>query len=175
MNAPALRQIAFSIEEALYLRLEGRASAMNMPASKYARLIFDAAYAARIGQENKLPASDRDLDETVMLVFACAGHGSSAMTAKSLGISESLVERIKEGWRTALKGGLPAKKSEAAAPAPTRSTNYSPDEVETIRRLWADGKTIREIAATVSRPVAALQMWASNHRDVCPHRRKAKS
>jgi hypothetical protein len=174
MNAPAHRQIVFLIEEALYQRLASRASAMNMPTSKYARLIFDAAYAARIGQEKQIPASDRDLDETVKLVFACAGHGSSAMTAKALGISEALVERIKEGWSTALKDGLPKK---AAAPAAARAmrNGYSPEEIETIRKLWAEGWKTKDIAARIGRPSAGLQLWASKHRDVCPRRREARS
>ncbi|MBN9078241.1 MAG: hypothetical protein BGN87_06485 [Rhizobiales bacterium 65-79] len=175
MNAPSLHQIAFSIEEALYRRLEARASAMNMPTSKYARLLFDAAYAARIGQEKEIPASDRDLDETVKLVFACAGHGSNTMTARALGISESLVERIKEGWQTALKGGLPPKAAAPSSPRLAKGSEYPAEEVETIRRLWARGEKISAIAAELGKPAHSIQIWASRHRDVCPRRLQAKS
>jgi hypothetical protein len=72
--------------------------------SAYAQLLFDAAFAARIGQERDDPVSDADLDDQVRLVFALAGQADTAAIAKATGVPEPRVTRILEGWRQAGRG-----------------------------------------------------------------------
>jgi hypothetical protein len=64
----------------------------------------------------------------------------------------------------------PAEKTKPAAVGGGRPEGGYP--VETIRRMWAEGKPSKEIAAAIGKTRGALEMWASKHRDVCPHRVK---
>lgn len=65
----------------------------------YAQLLFEAGFAARIGQERGDPISDAELDEQVRLVFACAGQGDTVAIAKATGIPEPRVVRILQALR----------------------------------------------------------------------------
>lgn len=67
--------------------------------SAYAQLLFDAAFATRVGIARDMPVSDAELDEMVRATLCLAGEFSTAAIAKRLGISEPLVTRILDGWR----------------------------------------------------------------------------
>lgn len=71
--------------------------------TQYAELLLSATFAARVGQERREEPSDRELDEQVKLVFACAGQGSTAAIAKATGVPEARVVKILEAWRTLKK------------------------------------------------------------------------
>jgi len=51
-----------------------------------------------------------------------------------------------------------------------RKNAWSPEHVEIVRRMWADGQSVKAIAAAVGRDHWAVQKWAETHRDVCPAR-----
>lgn len=86
-----------------YRRLGEMALARGYSAAGYAHLLFDAAFAARVGQERDDPVTDADLDEQVRLVFACAGQANTAAIARATGLPEARVERILAAWKTAAK------------------------------------------------------------------------
>jgi len=77
-------------------------------AAAYAQILFDAGFAARVGQERGEPVTDDELDRQVRLVFACAGQGDTAAIARATGIPEARVERILEGFRTLKREGCQA-------------------------------------------------------------------
>jgi len=87
-----------------YARLQEMAKAKNYSANKYAQLLFDAAFSARVGQERDAPASDAELDEQVRLVFACCGDAEPAAIAKATGIPIARVEHVLLGLRQVGKG-----------------------------------------------------------------------
>ena len=64
-----------------------------------------------------------------------------------------------------------AAAGDAEARKGARGQRYSAEEIETVRTMWAAGATIREIAAAIGRTSRTLEVWAGNHRDVCPRRR----
>lgn len=68
-------------------------------ASDYGALLFNAAFAARVGQMRDQPVSDRELDEQVRLVLACAGQADTAAIGKAVGIPEAGVVKILDAWR----------------------------------------------------------------------------
>lgn len=74
-------------------------------AAAYAQLLFDAAFAARVGQMRDAPATDADLDDQVRLVFALAGQANTAAIARATGLPEARVTRILDGFRTVAKTG----------------------------------------------------------------------
>ncbi|WP_309086435.1 hypothetical protein [Chelativorans sp.] len=91
--------ITISLLPKAHQRLFELAKAKGYRPSEYAQLLFDAAFAARVGQERGIPASDAELDEQVRLVFACAGQGSTAAIAKATGLPEARVTRVLDGLR----------------------------------------------------------------------------
>ena len=44
------------------------------------------------------------------------------------------------------------------------------DDAETIARMWAEGRTIPDIAREMGVSPRSVSMWASRHRDQCPAR-----
>lgn len=97
-------QINIRVPTATYHRLSKAASARGYSTTGYAQLLFDAAFAARIGHERGDPVTDAELDEQVRLVFALAGQADVAAISKATGIKADLVERILTGWCAFGKG-----------------------------------------------------------------------
>ncbi|MGE0425280.1 MAG: hypothetical protein AB7O88_23680 [Reyranellaceae bacterium] len=87
-----------------HARLREEARKHGYAPSVYAQLLFDAAFAARIGQLREQPASDAELDRQVTLALILAGIGDSEEIARATGLPESLVVRILDGWRTIRRG-----------------------------------------------------------------------
>lgn len=83
----------------MHQRMHDMGRALGYTGTQYAELLLNAAFAARVGHERGEEPTDRELDEQVRLVFACAGQGSTAAIAKATGVPEHRVVRILEGWR----------------------------------------------------------------------------
>ncbi|RWQ12371.1 hypothetical protein [Mesorhizobium sp.] len=98
------KQFAFAVSPKVFDAVTKRARTQGMSPTGYAKLLFDAAFAARIGQERGDPVSDAELDRQVTLVFACAGHGDAEAIATATGVRLSLVTKILKGWRKQGKG-----------------------------------------------------------------------
>ena len=91
--------ISLSMPPKAYQRLFEMARKKGYQPTAYAQMLFDAAFAARVGQERDDPVSDAELDEQVRLVFACAGQGSTAAISKATGLPESRVDKILSALR----------------------------------------------------------------------------
>jgi len=109
MHSPATpKQINMRMEPKIFASVEKRAAEKGYPISTYARLMFDAAYAERIGYERGVPATDAELDEMVRAVFCLSGEFKPEAIAKATGIPETLVSKILAGWKAyskSLPGG----------------------------------------------------------------------
>lgn len=93
------KQFAIAVSPKVFDAVGKRAREQGLSPTAYAKLLFEAGFAARIGQERGLPADDAELDEQVRLVFACAGQGDVAAIGKATGVKPSLVEKILTAWR----------------------------------------------------------------------------
>lgn len=172
-------QVGIRISARAHGALAKRASEVGVSPSGYAKMLFEAAFAARIGQERNDPPADAELDEQVRLVFALAGQGSTAAIARATGIPEPRVVRILDAWRQA-PASLPKEASSPVFPAEPRGEDRSipPAPAEgsgyptaLIRKLWAQGLSVKEIASRIGKSPRTFEMWAGKHRDICPKRR----
>ncbi|TPN79986.1 hypothetical protein [Mesorhizobium sp. B1-1-2] len=93
------KQFAIAVSPKVFDAVTKRARDHGVSPTAMAKMLFEAAFAARVGQERGAPVSDTELDEQVTLVFACAGQGSLAAIAKATGVKPDLVERILKAWR----------------------------------------------------------------------------
>ncbi|RUM97893.1 hypothetical protein EET67_09750 [Pseudaminobacter arsenicus] len=96
---PAPISITIKVPPRAHQRLHEMAKPRGYTTTAYAQLLFDAAFAARVGQERDDPISDAELDEQVRLVFACAGQGDAAAIAKATGVPAARVDRILQALR----------------------------------------------------------------------------
>lgn len=99
MNVAPRKQFAFDVLPKTHEAVSRRAKELGQSPTAYAKMLFEAGFAARIGQERDAPLDDTELDEQVRLVFACAGQGNTASIAKSIGVPEARVVKILDGWR----------------------------------------------------------------------------
>ena len=100
--------ITIKVPPRAHQRLFEQGKAKGYTPSAYAQMLFDAGFAARIGQERGDPPADRELDEQVRLVFACAGQGDTTAIAKATGVPEPRVVKILDGFRALrAKGARP--------------------------------------------------------------------
>ncbi|TIL30005.1 hypothetical protein [Mesorhizobium sp.] len=100
MFEPAERkQFAIQVSPKVFDAVTKRAREQGLTPTGYAKLLFEAGFAARIGQERAAPVDDAELDRQVTLVFACAGHGDVAAIKKATGVAEATIERILKAWR----------------------------------------------------------------------------
>lgn len=106
MFEPAERkQFAFNVSPKVHDAIAMRAREQGLSATALAKLLFEAGFAARIGQERAAPVDDSELDSQVTLVFACAGHGDVAAISKATGVKPQLVEKILKAWRQSQRKG----------------------------------------------------------------------
>lgn len=96
---PPKVEIRLRVTTKVHQRISVAAKAAGMPASVYAQLLFDAAYAARVGQERGDEPLDAELDEQVRLVFALAGQADADAIAKATGVPAPRVTRILQAFR----------------------------------------------------------------------------
>ncbi len=93
------KQFAIAVSPTVFEAVAKRAREKGLSPTAFAKLLFEAGFAARIGQERGLPVDDAALDEQVRLVFACAGQADAAAIAKATGVKPALVERILKAWK----------------------------------------------------------------------------
>lgn len=85
-------------------RLAESAKRFGYSSREYAQLLFEAGFAARVGQERGLPPADRELDDQVSCVMALAGKMNTSSMAKAIGIPEARCVRILDGIRQYKQG-----------------------------------------------------------------------
>jgi len=102
--AAAAITVSLRVPPKVYQRLHEFAKARGYTATAYAHLLFEAAFAARVGQERGDPITDAELDEQVRLVFACAGQGDTSAISKATGLPEPRVMRILDALRERKRG-----------------------------------------------------------------------
>lgn len=85
-------------------RLAESAKRLGYTQREYAQLLFEAGFAARVGQERSLPPADRELDDQVRCVMALAGKADTASMAKAIGIPEARCVRILDSIREYKQG-----------------------------------------------------------------------
>lgn len=100
MFEPAERkQFAFNVSPKVHDAIAKRARERGLSPTAMAKLLFEAGFAARIGQERAAPVDDAELDSQVTLVFACAGQGDVLAIAAATGVKPALVTKILQAWR----------------------------------------------------------------------------
>lgn len=93
------KQFGIAVSPKVFDAVSKRARQQGLTPTGYAKLLFEAGFAARIGQEREAPVDDAELDRQVTLVFACAGHGDAAAISLATGIKQPVVEMILRAWR----------------------------------------------------------------------------
>jgi hypothetical protein len=89
------RQINISVEDKVYDKLTAMARERGYSTSSYAKIIFDAAYAARAWK-----SGDLHLDTLVGCAIVLWGaQKDTATIAAALKLQESTVTRIISAWR----------------------------------------------------------------------------
>lgn len=91
------RQIGISVSPKVYERIHQMAKSAGMTGTAYANLLFDAAYSARCK-----PTGDLDLDAAVarVVVLWGANRFDAPAIAAHVGLSETTVTRIIDGWKS---------------------------------------------------------------------------
>jgi hypothetical protein len=96
----ARRQISISVSEKVHERLATLATAAGMSVTAYANILFDAAYAARVGT-----SMDRSIDTSVSRVVVLWGTGmDAAEIAKVIGFSTGWCAQVIDAWRAEIRG-----------------------------------------------------------------------
>lgn len=93
------KQLGITVSPRVYAGVASRAKQLGLTPTGFAKLLFEAGYAARIGQERGVPATDAELDEQVRLALACAGQGNTAAISRATGMPEARVVRILDAWK----------------------------------------------------------------------------
>lgn len=139
-NPAGLKMVPLSLQipAVAMATLEKAAEKKGFKPSHYAQMLFDAAFAVRVGIDKRQTPLDRELDEQVRLVFAHAGQGTPSAIARALGMPADRVERILAAWEHVAGGKVepiedpvdvdedtdedeaqePVAEAEEAAPAP---------------------------------------------------------
>lgn len=87
--------------------MDRQARERGLSSSLWAGLIFDIGFAAVCGREKSMPVSDADLDAicgaTLLLKFGESWKVPAI--AQALGVPETVVKRILEGWKQYRRAG----------------------------------------------------------------------
>ncbi len=176
-----LRPITIMVTPLVERNVEERARKLGYKPSDYVRMLFEAAYAARVGQERELPATDVELDEQVRLVMCLAGQADHASISKATGVRTTLVAAIFEGFSILRAGKAVVREARSliagASATPTdaqrsaRGTKRGDEKIDLIRRMWSDGHSAAEIAAATGSTTGSIYQFAKNNRVICPVRR----
>jgi hypothetical protein len=90
-----MRQVNFSIEDRVYATLEKHGGQHGYKPVAYAKMLFEAAFASRVGAQ-----VNPDLDAQVAAAIVMHGaRKDSAAIAKAVRLSEPTVIRIIDTWR----------------------------------------------------------------------------
>lgn len=90
-----MRQVNFSVDDRVYSALEKRGREHGYKPVAYAKMLFEAAFACRVGV-----SSDADLDAHISAVIVL--HGAKLDTAaisKVVRLSEATVVKVIDAWR----------------------------------------------------------------------------
>lgn len=155
-------------------RLHEQARKHGYQASAYAQMIFDAAYSARVGQENDYTATDADMDEMLRAVLCLAGQFNTASIARAVGIAEPLVVRILDAWRQHGRVTMPPAplplvvrqahhegQNRAPGPPHPEPVEGPPAQPEAARRDDVDAGPARNIAYPPEMIETIRRMWAA--------------
>lgn len=122
--------------------LEKAAEKNGFKPSHYAQMLFDAAFAVRVGIDKRQTPLDRELDEQVRLVFAHAGQGTPAAIGRAIGIPADRVERILAAWTHAASGSTaPLAEPEPVVDEPEQPEPVAAEEPATAPVAPAPKKT----------------------------------
>ena len=170
MNKPV--SVTVALDARMHDGIARRATAMGHKVSAYLQMLIEAAYAARVDRERKVPGTDAELDDAVRAVFCLAGEFETAAIAKVTGFSEPLIDKILRGLK--LVAAEPSPPAAADPPIPKTAKGYDTATVAKIAEMWATGASVVSIAKAIGRPVPGLHQWVTKHRDICPARRGGK-
>jgi hypothetical protein len=177
-----LVQVSLSLDKGMFAGIEGRAKIMGKRPNDYIRNLIEGAYAARVGREKKMPATDRDLDDAVRAVFCLAGEFSVPVIAKATGFSEELVRDVLKGFRIVAEEprqprALPAPETAAGVDKTVRTPpevgaayGFTPKQQDTIVRMWGEGSSSSAIASEVDADMYQVRDFVAKNRDLCPAR-----
>ena len=90
-----MRQVNFSIDDRVYATLEKLGEKQGYKATSYAKMLFEAALAARLGIQ-----PDADLD--AQIAAAVVLHGArqdTSLISRAVKLSEPTIMRIIDRWR----------------------------------------------------------------------------
>jgi hypothetical protein len=91
-----MRQVNFSVDDKVYDALSLRAEKLGYRATSYAKMLFEAAFACRVGV-----SQDPDLQQRIELVLILhAARQDTARISTFSGLSEATVVRIIDSWRS---------------------------------------------------------------------------
>lgn len=92
--------IAVNVPAAAEKTLDRQADARGIAPSRWAGMVFDIGFAAVCAREKSMPATDADLDAIcgATLLLWTQERWDTASIGKALGVPESTVVRILDGW-----------------------------------------------------------------------------
>lgn len=171
---PERRQFGIVVSEQAFNAVHRRAKDLGMPGTTYAKLLFEAGFTARIGQEKRSPVDDAELDAAVRAVFCLAGVADPSQIARVTGFSETLVVNVLAGFRHVAGGKKPDSAPKSTVPqVPQGKPGWTDGLVAKAAAMWSDGQSTAAIAAAVGRTENAVEQYAYNHRSRVPVRREA--
>ena len=178
--------MTLSLDAGMHSGICRRAETMGRTPADYTRNLIEAAFAARVGREKRLPASDHELDTAVRAIFCLAGEFDVRAIAKATGFPESMVRDVLKGFAMVARtlpgeGGKPVLRpfdkltaqDEGAAMGPAPVRGWPDALVAEVGRLWAEGRSARRIGEAIGKSRGAVEMFAAKHRDICPKRGRA--
>lgn len=90
------RQINFDVDERVYEALRARGAQLGYKPVAYAKMLFEAAYAVRVGV-----SIDPDVHQRILLAIVLHGaRMDTAVIAEAVGLHESTVMQILVAWQT---------------------------------------------------------------------------
>jgi hypothetical protein len=90
-----MRQVNFSVDDRVFATLEKLADKHGYKATSYAKMLFEAAFAARVGV-----AADQDIDVQIgAAVVLHAARQDTSVIAKAVRLSEATIVKIIDAWR----------------------------------------------------------------------------
>lgn len=90
------RQINFTVDDRVYEALRARAAQLGYKPLTYAKMLFEAAYAVRVGV-----GVDPDVHQRIELAIVLHGaRMGTAGIAEAIGLHESTVMKILVAWQT---------------------------------------------------------------------------
>lgn len=104
-RSPEKHQLNFAVTEAVHAKLTVFAKVAGVPVTTYAKMLFEAAYAAR-----HQPTGDAALDASVSRVLLLHRRGlSPAEISELVNLPQGLVSLTVDAWRSEIvKGGQAA-------------------------------------------------------------------